>query len=334
MDLINAVAAVDFAERHPELHHYTTFDGLKGIHESRTLWVVNYRQLNDRKEITLLKAPLVEALTKRFKFLLEDRQNKSPQVRRAIEMDGSSVASIAADQARRMVTSFYDTLLRTSGASLEPYVASFCTHANDHYAREHGLLSQWRGYGAGGGFCIVFDTAKLIDLLKQESNAHYWVMPLKIGQVYYHTPDFSLEGIFGSLLDEADKLFSALLDNTVVPEIVMAYFLWVAPLLKHQGFREENEARIVAIPATRHDLDGIRTAHGEIAMPPFKTVHVRDSARGTRQFMALFESFRPVLPIKRVIIGPSQHQDEEFAKARQLLGDQMRIERSDTPFIG
>jgi hypothetical protein len=41
----------------------------------------------------------------------------------------------------------------------------------------------------------------------------------------------------------------------------MGYFLWAAPLLKHQGFREENEARIVTIPATKHDLDEIPTAN-------------------------------------------------------------------------
>jgi hypothetical protein len=33
----------------------------------------------------------------------------------------------------------------------------------------------------------------------------------------------------------------------------MGVFFWAAPLLKHQGFKEENEARIVAIPGTQYD---------------------------------------------------------------------------------
>jgi hypothetical protein len=109
-------------------------------------------------------------------------------VRRAIDEFGGNVASIAGDQAQRMVSSFYDTMSRPS-APLVPYIVSFCTHARDAYAREQGLLSQWRGYGGGGGYCIVLDTAAMVDLLQREFNAHYWVMPPKLGLVHYHTPE-------------------------------------------------------------------------------------------------------------------------------------------------
>jgi hypothetical protein len=56
MDLITQVAAADFACGHPELHHYTNFDGLSGIYASRTLWAVNYRHLNDTREIARRRA--------------------------------------------------------------------------------------------------------------------------------------------------------------------------------------------------------------------------------------------------------------------------------------
>jgi hypothetical protein len=197
MNLITELTSPDFASSHPELHHYTNFDGLAGIHKSRRLWAVNYRQLNDTKEIAVLEEPLVEALTKRFRSLLQERQCKHAYVRRAIEETSGGVGGIAAGQAQKLVRSFYDTMLR-SAAPLDMYVTSFCTHANDRYAREHGLLSQWRGYGGGGdgGYCIVFDTAGLVDLLQREFAAHYWVMALKLGQVHYYTKDFSVEGIF------------------------------------------------------------------------------------------------------------------------------------------
>jgi hypothetical protein len=39
------------------------------------------------------------------------------------------------------------------------------------------------------------------------------------------------------------------------------------------------------------------------------------------------------LPIKRVIVGPSRHQDENFERARSLLGDSVTLVRSDTPFL-
>ena len=56
--MASATPAADFASGHPELHHYTNFDGLSGIYTSRTLWAVNYRHLNDTREIAVLEGPL------------------------------------------------------------------------------------------------------------------------------------------------------------------------------------------------------------------------------------------------------------------------------------
>jgi len=64
----------------------------------------------------------------------------------------------------------------------------------------------------------VFDTAALIELLQRESRAHYWLMPLKLDQVQYRTAELSVEDVFAPLLIETHKLFSALLDDTKIPE--------------------------------------------------------------------------------------------------------------------
>jgi DUF2971 family protein len=286
MDIITQVAMADFASSHPQLHHYTNFPGLEGIHKSQTLWAINYRHLNDTKEVKVLEEPLIEALTKRFSPLLED----NAEVRMFAKETGGGIAEIAAYQATRVVQGFYDTLFR-SPAPLDIYVTSFCTHANDQYANKHGLLSQWRGYGGeDGGYCIVFDTAALIELLQRECRATYWIMPLKLAQVHYRTADLSVEDVFAPLLIETHKLFSALLDDTKIPERAMEYFLLAASLLKHQSFREENEARIVAIPSTQHDLDGLRAKYGDLSFPPLKAIRSKNGAAGSCQFVALFES--------------------------------------------
>jgi hypothetical protein len=333
MEIITQAAMVDFASSHPELHHYTNVPGLDGIRKSQPAWAINYRHLNDTKEVKVLEEPLIEALTKRLSPLLEDRQRRSPRVREAIEKTGGGIAEIAADQATRVVGSFYDTLFR-SPAPLEIYVTSFCTHVNDPYAKEHGLLSQWRGYGGeGGGYCIVFDTAALIELLQREFEAHYWVIPLNLAQVHYRIADLSVEDVFAPLLIATHKLFSALLDHTEIPEKAIGYFLWAASLLKHQGFREENEARIVATPGTQHDLDALRATYGDMSLPPLKAIRSENGMAGSRQFVALFESLHRELPIRQVIVGPSRNQDKNFTKALELLGRGIEIKRSDTPFI-
>jgi hypothetical protein len=143
MDIITQVAMAGFASSHPELHHYTNFPGLEGIHKTQTLWGINYRDLNDTKEVKVLEEPLIEALTKRF--------SDDAKVRMFAKETSGGIAEIAAYRARRVVQGFYDTSFRSPAARLDIYVTSFCTHANDPYAKEHGLLSQWRGYGGEGG---------------------------------------------------------------------------------------------------------------------------------------------------------------------------------------
>jgi len=148
--MITQVSAADFVLKHPELHHYTNFGGLSGIYNAQTLWATNYRHLNDTKELAMLERPLIAALASRFHSLLIREQKTNPKVRRAIEDTGGEIANIAADMARDLINSFYAAALNNS-SPLVPYITSFCTHANDPYAREHGLLSQWRGYAGDGG---------------------------------------------------------------------------------------------------------------------------------------------------------------------------------------
>ena len=177
------------------MHQYVDFGGLEGIISNQTIWATNYRQLNDSKEATILEAPLIAALTARFRTLVEARQRTSREVRNAVADTGGDLDQIAEDLAKHLVKTFYATLSR-GDAPLDFYVACFCTHMTNDYARENGLLSQWRGYGgADGGYCIVFDTAAMIALLQKEYESHYWTIPLKLALVHYAAPLFSIEDL-------------------------------------------------------------------------------------------------------------------------------------------
>jgi hypothetical protein len=206
-------------------------------------------------------------------------------------------------------------------------------HATDDYAREHGLLSQWRGYGgADGGYCIVFDTAAMIPMLRKEYEAHYWTLPPKLALVHYATRRFSIEDIFKPLLDESGSFLSARLSGADPPPKAVGFFLWAAPLLKHQGFSEESEARIVVIPGPKRDYDNVVAKHGNLNLP-LKKICDRTDAHGFRQHVVLFEGLGLKLPIKRVLVGPSRDQDAKIADARSLLGPDISLVRSDTPFL-
>jgi hypothetical protein len=47
------------------------------------LWAINYRHLNDTREVKVLEEPLIEALTKRFSPLLEDNADVHVTYRQA-----------------------------------------------------------------------------------------------------------------------------------------------------------------------------------------------------------------------------------------------------------
>jgi hypothetical protein len=68
-----------------------------------------------------------------------------------------------------------------------PFVFSL-SGPSDERVQHSGLLSQWRGYGVGGGYALVFDSHKLESMLMAENAAHHY-MHLQIGNVYYHGID-------------------------------------------------------------------------------------------------------------------------------------------------
>jgi hypothetical protein len=319
----------------PELHHYTPLAGLTGIVGSNTLRATHYRALNDGKEITQLKAPLARAVTARFQDILQSLQDAKPEIKRAIEQTGGLDAS-AATAAEGLVKSFYDVSFdqQDSFSFAEPYIGSFCAHPQGSYEQDNGLLSQWRGYARDGGYCIVFDTARLATLMGEEFDAHNYVH-MNLLPAAYDDGSITVMNRFPTLIERFGTIFTDLitrrLDGPASMEDAFGPFVSGATSFKHQGFREECELRVVAIPSSKQVADRIREEHPDAPLKPIKPVLADE--RG-RQHIRLFEGIGQPLPIKRIIVGPSMHQDENAENARRIVGDVVPIVRSDTPFIG
>jgi hypothetical protein len=114
--------------------------------------------------VLLLRNPLIQTITNSYLgYILIRQATDSPFDDFIIQHGGHS--NVAASDARRLVNILYEKIFENS--LVEPFIASFCSHTTDQsYEQENGLLSQWRGYGNDGGFCIVFDTAALLTLLE------------------------------------------------------------------------------------------------------------------------------------------------------------------------
>ena len=269
------ISDVDFVSSHSELHHYTTLSGLSGIIQSNTIWATHFSNLNDASEVMLLRDPLSRALATRFLSYLLTRQSIDPHLRAFIKQRGGSV-KVANSDAHQLIKILYTVTFDNSFA--EPFITSFCSH-DQPYEKEHGLLSQWRGYGIDGGFCIVFDTAALLTLLQTEFNAHNWVH-LKIAPVFYAIEGILIESIFPELLARCEYFCERMLDrgNPISAKEGLAPFLFSsATRFKHQGFREEREVRIVGIPATKEVLASVLDRHPEYGSPDrMKNINVRD----------------------------------------------------------
>jgi hypothetical protein len=117
-----------------------------------------------------------------------------------------------------------------------------------HTSRKNGLLSQWRGYGGHGSYALVFDTHQLDELLSLEWRAHFWAH-LNIEKVVYLDGLETLEQEFPDLLKSSTTFMSKFLDGQSCADIdLFTPFSRASTLLKHRGFREEREVRIVACP--------------------------------------------------------------------------------------
>ena len=322
---------------YPELAHYTSSAGLKGILESRTLWASHARFLNDSREFEYF-------LDVRCKKLMEDAINTAYQDGK-IELNGyddhgnkltpEEIAQHEAQvltSAARIVTATYE----------EPYLFSFCGTIEPRVARD-GLLSQWRAYGLDGGYALIFDTRQLEQRLAEEAKL-FCYQHMSISNVhYYHegadTGDAAEEirkaeeTLRGGVLRFYRKREPSILDE------VYASVRYLCCLFKHWGFHEEHEVRVVAIPAHESLYS---EAGSDTQLEPRKPTQfflrngclvpyielLRD--RGDRGDKGL-------LPIKEILVGP--HRDATRRRDALYLflkekGIDCPVHVSSIPFVG
>jgi hypothetical protein len=243
--------------------------------------------------------------------------------------------------AQELAQSFIDSLYQvTFDTDVEkrfgtPFIASFCSHVADQsYEREHGLLSQWRGYGRDGGYCIVLDTGKLIEFLSTEFSSFDYVH-LNISAARYGDQNADISKLFPELVDRSEHFVSEALKGNREPSggEGLEEFLAGATMFKHRGFHEEREVRIVAMPGSK-ELQTLKLHEDEkLRLRTLKTTSVPNERSGKRH-ISLFEGSDAILPIKRVIVGPSRDQQGKVAKVRDLLPSNIAISMSETPFVG
>lgn len=193
------------------------------------------------------------------------------------------------------------------------FVASFSEHSD--------LLSQWRGYcSPGPGYSVGFRTVDLTerDYLRfylgkcvyepvrqravvEEIVAHGANRRANLGQAQPPRPNHARDPLWS--MDFRDLL------------------AFVAPLLKHESFSEEEEWRLVSRPIPFTNPAFCHRAGRSLLIPYFKFSLASDDSPA---------------PLARVIIGPTPHPSLAKDAVHSLLGGAgvqgCTIEHSEIPF--
>lgn len=322
------------SESHPELFHYTNLRALEGMLESGTLWATHARHLNDSSEFDLMWDKITPHVTKYFLNAAQSDPSRFSDHQATIDSFGG-LEDVAAHDANMLVQTMKSTMSKYS----EPYVACFTSH-EQNYDRRNGLLSQWRGYG-NDGVAIVLDTKELEKQLEVEY-ARFRFSGCSVADAVYYERMLDLEEQFPRLFGALDDVARAFVNGSIEEsqphesfEKIAKELLPTVGRLKHWGFREEKECRIiVGVSEPRHFRDVARSIIDSLE---FKEICSRPGRYGSIPYIRLFEGSGN-LPILRVLVGPSRDQDANVTKVAAMLqelapGRGIVLERSAIPYV-
>jgi len=326
------------SSKHPALFHYTSVDAFRSICEGHRLWATHYQDLNDGSELQQFRGIVSEAIVPDLRTIFQDRVEADAEFAERVRRNGGIKAVV--DQEAAM---WLDNLHRNTfgpGAFENTFIFSFCAHAPDSYAWRHGLLSQWRAYGNGAPIAMVLDTRGVEDLMKYERET--FAHPINhIGEVYYDDApgiaclkaDKDISHIFKRLPQMLEEFYRSNTEADI--RDLMGPFIHGSTLVKHQGFREESEFRIVVSPAPGPESD---LHNPQREAKERKPMRYRPRGNGEARYIELFGQTK--LPLERIIIGPSRAQNLNIQIVSELVAkhypevDISRfISRSETPLL-
>ncbi len=322
------------SEVYEKLYHYTTWDGLLGILQTKTLWATHYKFLNDYSEIVLFRGKLISLILPYVREAYEKLIMQSPHIEQEINQEGGLGQVIQHD-----TEVVVDAQYRATGDDI--YILSFCGQHKNPHVNSNGLLSQWRGYGAGGGFALVFNTQKVEEMLEIEAK-RFEYSAMHLSDLIYSDDENKLKEELSEdlsiIADDVKRLFNhARLSEKEKADALKGYIPFVNCIsrYKHYGLSEENEVRVVVLP-TVLDQEFLKLASTDgVILKPEKERKFRKKNGQLVPYIELFNSIDIELPIENIIVGPHKEKEARAAALGVMLRNaKIEITCSDIPFIG
>ena len=284
----------------PHLYHYTDYRGFAGIVESGILWATNLFFLNDSEELR-------HGIT-RLKERLKSRQDWPDESKPSILADCLDIFEMMTGE--------------SAGAS--PLEDSIEVHGAS-FSEDEDVLSQWRAYCPNGGLAIGFDQRKLHALAEKQG--------VKLEKSIYDENEQvrKLDALLDELQHKAQMSDEVARHQPydksrywrIADEHLWQQVLPVLPLLKHRGFSEEKEWRLVS--SCFQAGDSLREAEFRLAggaLVPYKEIPLDDELWSDA----------------RIIISPGPHERRTKHAIRQLVTRKRcpisvsQIDSSQTPY--
>jgi hypothetical protein len=296
--------------------------------ESNCIFATHYDFLNDLREGRAIEELLASIFEKQLRVLIPKLVKEGLLPSKIYEEHGKSIYEL---EAKKLVS----IMVTVTNDTTPIFVVSFCKHDQNSREFDHGLLSQWRGYGGEGGFAIEFDENGIDELIHTESKKPLYT-GIKSDVVSYK----NYERLFDSKKFEgvATETIRAAFEAKGVDISIFAKkkdfnevyepFVATLPFLKDSSFEEEREYRIVAAVARPSLLKEPKNAGGEIEF--------QKRGNMVTPYVKLFRGIDRKLPIKSIIVGPHRFQEKQkyavmLACERFELKPAVKI--STVPFI-
>jgi hypothetical protein len=321
------------SDAYNKLYHYTTWEGLIGILDSQSLWATNYRFVNDCSELVLFRDKLISVVHPYASETVKMIIHQFPHVNDIVNEKGG-IEEVIHHEAKALVDAQYSAL------GNEIYILSFCGQHSSRKINDNGLLSQWRGYGSGGGAAVVFDTKKLEEILDFETSRFEYSV-IYLADIVYSDDDRKFREELSQDLSVIADVMKQFFDfdtfcNRKFVDASKAFHPFVRCIsrYKHYGFSEENEVRVIALPTVIDDELERRANADGVRLRPEKDVKFHKRNGQNVPYIDLFDSSDIQLPIDKIIIGPHVEKEARAEVIRAKLSNtDIEITCSDIPYV-
>lgn len=256
--------------------HYTSAGNAIKIIQTRKLWMRNARCMNDYMEVSHGH----ELLLKFF----QDNDRKD-SFYRALEPCGNEIA--------RKSLELFDQWW--GKIQYNTFICSISEHDPDE--NKHGRLSMWRAYGQlSAKAAIVFN----VPFQPEDATTGLSIMLSPVAYYSYEDVEKELTEVINNIKNNMNFLLS--LESQIIIGHIFAMLVSATISLKHEGFKEEREWRVIYLPdlkASELMSRSIETVNGV----PQNIYSIPLEENPTKKVVGISI---PQL-VERVILGPSEY---------------------------